>query len=111
MGICRSLDHSFFNFANLRFVADVTFFPIKLYKKNYFHGKFITESFLFLLPHMLSWMTKFLFTENNLLPRLIKQESYSSLHCIFQSAYALTRSTKILRRNVVRVLITLLIKQ
>ena len=55
-------------------------------------------------------MNKFLFTENNFLPRFIKQESYSSPHCIFQRVYALnTCSIKILRRIVVKVLITLLI--
>ena len=36
MGICRSLCHSFFNFVYLIFVAKVTFFPIKFYKKIYF---------------------------------------------------------------------------
>ena len=55
-------------------------------------------------------MNKFLFTENNFLPRFIKQESYSSPHCILQRVYALnTCSIKILRRIVVKVLITLLI--
>ena len=59
-----------------------------------------------------TWMNKFLFTENNLLPRLIKQESCRSSHCIFQIVYALnTRSIKLLRRSVVKVLIMLLIKQ
>ena len=48
-------------------------------------------------------VNKFIFTENNFLPRLIKQESYSSLHCIFQSVYALnTRSIKINQRSVVK---------
>ena len=42
MGICGSLFHSF-NFINMRFVVKVTFFPIKFFKKIYFHGKFITE--------------------------------------------------------------------
>ena len=52
----------------------------------------------FLLSHMFLWMNNFLFTENNFLPRLIKQENYSCPHCIFQSDYALnTRSIKILR--------------
>ena len=36
--ICHS-----FNFVNMRFAVKVTFFPIKFYKKIYFHGKFITE--------------------------------------------------------------------
>ena len=57
-------------------------------------------------------MNKFRLTENDFLPRLIKQESYRSSHCIFQSVYALnTRSIKTLRRIIVKVLITLLIKQ
>ena len=42
MGICGSLCHSF-NFINMRFKVKVTFFSFKFYKKNYFHGKFITE--------------------------------------------------------------------
>ena len=55
---------------------------------------------------------KFLFTENNFLPRLMKQESGRSSYCILQSVCALnTRNTKILRRSVVKVLITLLIEQ
>ena len=67
----------------------------------------------FLLSHMFPWwVKKFFLTENNFLPRVIKHESYSCTHCIFQSVYALnTRSIKILRRSVTRVLITLLIKQ
>ena len=64
-------------------VAKIIFFPMKLYK-TYLHGKFIIE-FLFLLSHMLSWMNKFLITENMFLPRLVKQESCKSSHCIFQS--------------------------
>ena len=113
MDICRSLCHSFFNFVNLRFVAKVTFFPNNFYKKIYFHGKIITEFYFFFYFHMcsLEWLNSF-FTENNFLPHLIEQESYSSPHCIFQSVYTLnTSTTKILRRSVVRVLITLLIKQ
>ena len=51
-------------------------------------------------------LNKFAFTENNGLPCLINQESYSSPHCIFQSVYALNkRSIKILRRCVVKELI------
>ena len=57
-------------------------------------------------------MNEFPFTENNFLPRLIKQESCRSWHCILQSAYALnTRSIKLLRRSVIKALIMLLIKQ
>ena len=64
------------------------------------------------LTYMFSWMNKFIFTENNFLPRLIKEESYRSLHCIFYSAYSLNmRSIKILAKSVVKVLITLLIKE
>ena len=75
MGICKSLCRSFFGFVNLRFVAKVTFFPIKFYKKIYFHGKFITEFCLFfLLSHMFPWMTKLLFKENNSLPCLMNRK-------------------------------------
>ena len=34
-------------------------------------------------------MNEFLFMGNNFLPRLIKEESDSSLHCIFQSDFCL----------------------
>ena len=61
---------------------------------------------------ILPWITKFLFTDNIFLPRLIKKESCRSSHCIFQGVYALNmRSIKILQRSVVKVLITLLTKQ
>ena len=105
MGICRSLCHSF-NFVNMRFIVKVIFFPIKFYKKLYFHGKFITDFVVsfFILTYVP--LNKFVFTENNDLPCLIKQESYSSPHCIFQSVHALNkRSIKILRRCVVKELI------
>ena len=102
MGICRTLCHSF-NFVNMRFVK-IIFFPV-----IYLHGKFITEFYFFLFSYMFSWMNKFLFTENMFLPRIIKQES---CRCIFQGVYALnTGSIKILQKGVVKVLITLLIKQ
>ena len=42
MGICRSLRHSF-NFENMKVVVEVICFPIKFYKKIYFHGKYVTE--------------------------------------------------------------------
>ena len=86
------LCHSFMRFAK------VIFFPMKPWsqeinflwlwwnKKIYLHGKFIIEfiiEFLFLLSHMFPWMNKFLITENIFLPRLIKQESCRSWHCIF----------------------------
>ena len=110
-----------FNYVNMRFVVKVIFFPIKFYKKIYFHGKFVTEFFYFFFySHICSlgswnynaWMNKFLFTENNFLPRLMKQESCTSLYCIFHSVYALnTRSIELIRRIVVKVLIMLLIKQ
>ena len=56
------LCHSFMRFGK------VMFFPMKLYKKIYLHGKFIIE-FLFLLSHMFPWMNKFLITENMFLLR------------------------------------------
>ena len=66
------LCHSFMRFAK------VIFFPMKLYKKIYLHGKFIIEfiiEFLFLLSHMFPWMNKFLITENMFLPRLVKRKA------------------------------------
>ena len=63
------LCHSFMRFAK------VIFFPMKLYKKIYLHGKFIIEfvtEFLFLLLHMFPWMNKFLIAENLFFPRLEK---------------------------------------
>ena len=103
-----------FNFAKMKFVVKVIHFPIKFYKKIYFHGKFITEfcNFFFLPSHMFPWMNKFLFTEKNFLLRLIKQEGCRSSYCIFRSVYALnTCSIKLLQRSGVKVLIMLLIKQ
>ena len=97
MGICRSLCHSY-NFVNMRFVVKVIFFPTKFYRKK--------------CSHIFSWMNKFLFTENNFLPRLINQEIYSSPGCSFQNVYGLnTRSVKLHRRRVAKVIFALLIKQ
>ena len=111
MSICGSLCHSF-KFINMRFVRNVTFFPIKSTKRFTFM-EILLKNFVisFLLSHMFPWLNKFLLTENKQFFSL-KQESYSGPHCIFQSVYALnTRSIKTLRRSVARVLITLLIKQ
>ena len=111
MGMCRSLCH-FFNFVNMRFVVKVIFFSIKFYKKIYSRGKFVTEFCFFLLSLMFLWKNMFLFIENDFLFRLIKQESYRFLYCIFQSIYTLnTHSIKTLGRSFVKALITLLIKQ
>ena len=63
------LCHSFMRFAK------VMFFPMKLFKKIYLHGKFVIEfiiEFLFLLSHMFPWMNKFLITETMCLPHLVK---------------------------------------
>ena len=88
------ISHSF-NFVNMTFIVK--------FRRIYFHGMFITE-LCFLFSHIFPWINKFLFTENNFLPRSIKQGSYSSPHCIFQSVYSLnTRSIKIHRRSVVKV--------
>ena len=62
------LCHSFKRFAK------VIFFPMKLHRKIYLHGKFITE-FLFSLSHMFPWMNKFLITENMFLPRLVNRKA------------------------------------
>ena len=67
--------------------------------------------FLFLFLHLFIWMNKFLFPDNNFLPRLIKKESYRSPHYIYVIVSALnTRSIKTDRRGS-EVLIMLLIKQ
>ena len=49
-------DYVSFNFVNMRFVVkEGIFFPIKFYKKIYFHGKFITEfSYFFFYFHICS---------------------------------------------------------
>ena len=55
------LCHGFLGFAK------VIFFPMKLFKKIYLHGKFVVEfiiEFLFLLSHMFPSMNKFLITKN-----------------------------------------------
>ena len=49
---------------------------------------------------MFPWMNRFLFTENNFLPRLVKQSRYISLHCIFQSVYALNMFSIKIHREV-----------
>ena len=56
-------------------ICKVIFFPMKLYKKTYLHGKFILElviEFLFLLSHMFPWMNNLPITGNMFLPRLVK---------------------------------------
>ena len=71
------------------------------------------DSLSFFILTYVPWMKIFLFTENIFLPRLTKQESSRSLHCtseVFMPCMN-TRSIKILRRSVVKVLILLLIKQ
>ena len=88
-------------------------FPMKFYKKIYLHGKFITEYYFFFYSHACSrgWINSLL-QKNIYITCLIKQESFRFSHCIFQSVYVLnTPSIKILRKSVVRVLITLLVKQ
>ena len=67
MGICRSLYHSF-HFVNMRFAV------MESLLQN-FVISFFTLTYVPL-------MNKFHSTENNFLPRLIKQESYRSSHCI-----------------------------
>ena len=100
MGICKS------------FLPQFYFIDSQL--RLYFSLLNSTGRFTFMesLIQMFPWMNKVLFTENNFLPRLIIQESFRSSHCIFQRVYTLnTRSINILRRSIVKVLITLLIKQ
>ena len=46
----------------------------------------LLQKFIFLLlSHIFPWMNKFFITENIFLPRLLKQESCRSSHCISQS--------------------------
>ena len=106
--ICHS-----FSFANMRFLVKVIFFLLNPTRRFTFMESLLQNFVIsFFTSHMFPWMNKFLFTENSFLPRLIKQESSWSSHYIFQSVYALnTRSIKLHRRSVVKVLIMLLIKQ
>ena len=118
MDICRSVCHSF-TFVNMRFVVKVTFFPIKFYKEIGFIEKFLQKFIsFFTLICFLGWINSFFYRKQFspsfnhgdilYLHGLIKQESYRSPHCIFQSVYALnTRSLKILRKSAVEALITL----
>ena len=86
-------------------------FPYEIVQENLLARKVYYRIYYrisFLLSHMFPWMNKFLITENMFLPRSV----IGTLQLIFQSLYALnTRSTKVLRRNVIKALITLLIKQ
>ena len=62
MGICRSC-HSF-NFANMRFVVGVIFFPI-------------------IVSQISPWANKFPTTENNFLPRSMKRKvAFSALYLL-----------------------------
>ena len=71
--------HHRFNFENMRYVAEVLFFPIKFYRKIYFHEKFVTVfCYSCFTLHMFHWMNKFSFRENNFLACLIKKETYRS---------------------------------
>ena len=73
-----------FNFVNMRFVVKViffgTYFSLLILQEDLFPWKVANKILLFplLLSHMFPWMNKFLFTENNFLPRLIKEESILS---------------------------------
>ena len=61
-------------------------FPYEILQEDLLAWKvYYTALFIFLFSHMFPWMNKFLITENIFLPRLIKQESYRSSHCIFRS--------------------------
>ena len=64
--------------------------------------------FFILLLHRFPWINIYFLTGNKFLPRLIKKVS---LHCIFQRMFVLnTRSIKAHRRNSIKILITLLLK-
>ena len=68
--------------------------------------------FLFIFLHIFPGMNKFPFNENDFLSRLIKQENCSSPQCTFLSVYVLKKGClRIHQRSVVKILITLLIKQ
>ena len=79
MSICGSLCHSF-KFINMRFVRNVTFFPIKSTKRFTFM-EILLKNFVisFLLSHMFPWLNKFLLTENNFFPKTGKLQ-WSALH-------------------------------
>ena len=90
------------------------YFPLLNYIARFtFMGRFLQNFVLFpfLFLHLFIWMNKFLFPENNFLPRLVKKESYRSSHYIYVIVSALnTRSIKTHRRGS-KVLIMLLIEQ
>ena len=61
----RSLYQSF-SFENMRVLAEVIFFPIRLYRKIYFIENLLQNfvfSFFILLSRMFPWMNKFLLQE------------------------------------------------
>ena len=98
--------HSFTRFAK------VIFFPMKLFKKIYLHGKFIIEliiEFLFLLSHMFPWMI------NSLLQKTCSSLVYKNRKAaglrIVSSKVFKPWIRVVLQRSAVKVLITLLIKQ
>ena len=85
--ICVSF-MSQFQFCNSQICSEGYIFRYPFFLVNSTRRFTLMESLLqnfvfsFLLSHMLN---KFLFTENNFLPSLIKQENCRSSHCIFQS--------------------------
>ena len=104
-----TLCHSF-GIVNMRFVVKVIFFPHYILREELRSWKVFYRIFLFLFffSQMILWMNKLLFTENNFLHLLLEQ--FSALYvpkclCLEYS------SIKIHRRSVVKVVITLLIKQ
>ena len=76
--------------------GNCNFFRIKFYKKVYFQRKFITRlcCFFFLLSYMFPWMSKFVFTGSNFLPRLIHRKLK-----VLYVAYSLTDITSSYQKN------------
>ena len=82
----RSLYHSF-NFVNMRFVVEVIFFFIKFYRKIFFMESLLQNLVIpvFTLVY-LSLDEKFIFTENNFCPRLIKRK-VTTLHMAYSKMF------------------------
>ena len=106
--ICHS-----FNFANVRFVVKIIFFPIKFYKKIYFHGKFITEfCYSFFTITYVSLDEKIPFYRKQYSPSFNKTGELQVFALYFPKCLCLFMpSIRLLRGSVVKVLIMLLIKQ
>ena len=111
MNTFRSFCHSF-NFVNMTFVVKVPFSLLISIGGLIFMENLLQNFFFYSHQECQGTsLTYNSFYRNNFISCLIKHESPSFPHCIFQSGYVFnTCSIKIQRRSVVKVLIILLIK-